>query len=279
MEMQEIWERYHQFIGFVVAIIVCLAINLIALTCTNHAYKDGQQRILQSYTESLSLIDSLQKQNEDALNRVLTEREKTIKKILSDTLIDNIQGLCTKQKDAVRKYVRPYLEVTTRELDIKDKIKADPNQEYKVLRDEIRSLLQLEFNKLQNEYESIEVWAAILTVIFLIFSFYSLFKTERLEEKGYQSISKIEELESNAHNNLEDLQNSMREENQVFLNQATDRFEGIYNDQTSRIRNMEENMRERFQSYQSQMEEMLNEARNLRNGQFNADNITTDVSE
>ena len=279
MEMQEIWERYHQFIGFVVAIIVCLAINLIALTCTNHAYKDGQQRILQSYTESLSLIDSLQKQNEDALNRALTEREKTIKKILSDTLIDNIQGLCTKQKDAVRKYVRPYLEVTTRELDIKDKIKADPNQEYKVLRDEIRSLLQLEFNKLQNEYESIEVWAAILTVIFLIFSFYSLFKTERLEEKGYQSISKIEELESNAHNNLEDLQNSMREENQAFLNQATDRFEGIYNDQTSRIRNMEENMRERFQSYQSQMEEMLNEARNLRNGQFNADNITTDVSE
>lgn len=279
MEMQEIWERYHQFIGFVVAIIVCLAINLIALTCTNHAYKDGQQRILQSYTESLSLIDSLQKQNEDVLNRVLTEREKTIKKILSDTLIDNIQGLCTKQKDAVRKYVRPYLEVTTRELDIKDKIKADPNQEYKVLRDEIRSLLQLEFNKLQNEYESIEVWAAILTVIFLIFSFYSLFKTERLEEKGYQSISKIEELESNAHNNLEDLQNSMREENQAFLNQATDRFEGIYNDQTSRIRNMEENMRERFQSYQSQMEEMLNEARNLRNGQFNADNITTDVSE
>lgn len=277
--MREIWERYHQFIGFVVAIIVCLAINLIALTCTNHAYKDGQKRILQSYKESLSMIDSLQKQNEDALNRVLTEREKTIKKILSDTLIDSIQGLCNKQKDAVRKYVRPYLEVTTRELDIKEKIKADPNQEYKVLRDEIRSLLQLEFNKLQNEYESIEVWAAILTVIFLIFSFYSLFKTERLEEKGYQSISKIEELESNAHSNLEDLQNSMREENQVFLSQATDRFEGIYNDQTSRIRNMEENMRERFQSYQSQMEEMLNEARNLRNGQFNADNITTDVRE
>ena len=102
--MQEIWERYHQFIGFVVAIIVCLVINLIALTCTNHAYKDGQQRILQSYKESLSMIDSLQKQNEDALNRVLAEREKTIKKILSDTLIDSIQGLCTKQKDAVRKY-------------------------------------------------------------------------------------------------------------------------------------------------------------------------------
>lgn len=277
--MREIWDRYHQFIGFVVAIIICLTINLIALTCTNRTYNDGQQTILKSYKESLALIDSLQKQNEDALNRVLTEREKTIKKILSDTLIDSIQGLCTKQKDAIRKYVRPYLEVTTRELDIKEKINADPNHEYKVLRDEIRSLLQLEFNKLQNEYESIEVWAAILTVIFLIFSFYSFFKTERLEEQGQQSITRIEGLENNAQRNLEGLQNSMREENQNFLNRATDRFEDFYDDQTSRIRNMEENMSERFQSYQSQMEEMLNEARNLRNGQLNADNITTDASE
>ena len=189
--MREIWDRYHQFIGFVVAIIICLTINLIALTCTNRAYNDGQQTILKSYKESLALIDSLQKQNEDALNRVLNEREQTITKILSDTLIDSIQGLCPKQKEAVRKYVRPYLEVTTRELDVQEKIKANPNHEYQVLRDEIKSLLQLEFNKMQNEYEALEIWAAILTVVFLIFSFYSFFKTEKLEEDGRQSISRI----------------------------------------------------------------------------------------
>ena len=84
--MRDIWERHHQFIGFLVAIIVCLVINFVALICVNHSYKNGQERILISYKESLALIDSLQKKNEDALNRVLSEREQTIKKILSDTL-------------------------------------------------------------------------------------------------------------------------------------------------------------------------------------------------
>ena len=271
--MRDIWERHHQFIGFFVAIVACLAINTVALTCMNHSYKNGQQRILMSYKESLALIDSLQKQNEDALNRVLSEREQTIKKILSDTLVDSIQGLCPKQKDAVRKYVRPYLEVTTRELDVKEKIKSDPNHEYKLLRDEIRSLLQLEFNKIQNEYEALEIWAAILTVVFLIFSFYSFFKTEKLEEDGRKSISRINEMEESARDNLNDIQNSVQtdyqEQNRLFSVAFTDQM----NDFQSRFRGIEMDMMRRFQDYQNRMEESLNEARH-----YDADPQTPDSS-
>lgn len=271
--MRDIWERHHQFIGFFVAIVASLAINTVALTCMNHSYKNGQQRILMSYKESLALIDSLQKQNEDALNRVLSEREQTIKKILSDTLVDSIQGLCPKQKDAVRKYVRPYLEVTTRELDVKEKIKSDPNHEYKLLRDEIRSLLQLEFNKIQNEYEALEIWAAILTVVFLIFSFYSFFKTEKLEEDGRKSISRINEMEESARDNLNDIQNSVQtdyqEQNRLFSVAFTDQM----NDFQSRFRGIEMDMMRRLQDYQNRMEESLNEARH-----YDADPQTPDSS-
>lgn len=271
--MRDIWERHHQFIGFLVAIIVCLVINFVALICVNHSYKNGQERILISYKESLALIDSLQKKNEDALNRVLSEREQTIKKILSDTLVDSIQGLCPKQKDAVRKYVRPYLEVTTRELDVKEKIKSDPNHEYKLLRDEIRSLLQLEFNKIQNEYEALEIWAAILTVVFLIFSFYSFFKTEKLEEDGRKSISRINEMEESARDNLNDIQNSVQtdyqEQNRLFSVAFTDQM----NDFQSRFRGIEMDMMRRLQDYQNRMEESLNEARH-----YDADPQTPDSS-
>ena len=271
--MRDIWERHHQFIRFFVAIVACLAINTVALTCMNHSYKNGQQRILMSYKESLALIDSLQKQNEDALNRVLSEREQTIKKILSDTLVDSIQGLCPKQKDAVRKYVRPYLEVTTRELDVKEKIKSDPNHEYKLLRDEIRSLLQLEFNKIQNEYEALEIWAAILTIVFLIFSFYSFFKTEKLEEDGRKSINRINEMENDARDNLNDLQNSIQadyqEQNRLFSEALADQL----NEQQNRFRSIEGDIMRRFQDYQNRMEESLNEARH-----YDADPQTPDSS-
>ena len=43
-------------------------------------------------------------------------------------------------------------------------------QEYENVRQEIKSLLELEFNHIQNEFESLEIWAGVLTVIFLIFS-------------------------------------------------------------------------------------------------------------
>lgn len=271
--MRDIWERHHQFIGFFVAIVACLAINTVALTCMNHSYKNGQQRILMSYKESLALIDSLQKQNEDALNRVLSEREQTIKKILSDTLVDSIQGLCPKQKDAVRKYVRPYLEVTTRELDVKEKIKSDPNHEYKLLRDEIRSLLQLEFNKIQNEYEALEIWAAILTIVFLIFSFYSFFKTEKLEEDGRKSINRINEMENGARDALNNLQENIetdyQEQNRLF----SEAFTGQMSDFQSRFRGIEMDMMRRLQDYQNRMEESLNEARH-----YDADPQTPDSS-
>lgn len=271
--MRYIWERHHQFIGFLVAIIVCLVINFVALICVNHSYKNGQERILISYKESLALIDSLQKKNEDALNRVLSEREQTIKKILSDTLVDSIQGLCPKQKDAVRKYVRPYLEVTTRELDVKEKIKSDPNHEYKLLRDEIRSLLQLEFNKIQNEYEALEIWAAILTVVFLIFSFYSFFKTEKLEEDGRKSISRINEMENGARDALnilqENIETDYQEQNRLF----SEAFTGQMSDFQSRFRGIEQDMMRRLQDYQNRMEESLNEARH-----YDADPQTPDSS-
>lgn len=259
--MRDFWREHHLFLGFVVAIIVCLTINLVALSCMNHSYKEGQQKILMSYKESLALLDSLQNQKEEALGRVLKEREQTVKKILSDTVVDRIQGLCPKQKDAVRKYVRPYLEVTTRELDVKEKIKLDPDYEYKLLRDEIRSLLQLEFNKIQNEYEALEIWAAILTVVFLIFSFYSFFKTEKLEEDGRKSINRINEMENGARDALNNLQENIetdyQEQNKLF----SEAFTSQMNDFQSRFRGIEQDMMRRLQDYQNRMEESLNEAR------------------
>lgn len=285
--MRDIWERYHQFIGFLVSITVCFSINLLAMKCTGDSYREGQKRIIDSYENSISVFDSLQKKNEDALNRVLHEREQTITKILSDTFIERTQGLCSQQKEAIKKYVRPYLEVTTRELDIKEKIKSDPNHEIQLLRDEIKSLLQLEFNKMQNEYESLELWAAILTVVFLIFSFYSFFKTEHLEEQGHQSITRIGDMEVNTRQELQDLRDDIRREN----NEQSGRFASAFNDmiqsQRTRFQDNERNMAETFQSYQARFEELLNEVQNHECGAFddedetvvNEDVIETDSKE
>jgi len=56
---------------------------------------------------------------------------------------------------------------------------------------EVKSMLDLEFNRIQHEFESLEIWAGVLTVIFLIFSFYSLFKTEQLEQQGKAALKEV----------------------------------------------------------------------------------------
>ena len=64
--------------------------------------------------------------------------------------------------------------------------------------EEVKALLELEFNKIQNEYETQEIWTAVLTIVFLIFSFYSLFKSEQLERQGQESLDTIREVEKRA---------------------------------------------------------------------------------
>ena len=72
--------------------------------------------------------------------------------------------------------------------------------------EEIKSLLDLEFNKIQNEFEAFEIWAGILTIIFLIFSFYSFFKTEQLELQGKTALRLINEIQTKSENLLKSLE-------------------------------------------------------------------------
>ena len=68
--------------------------------------------------------------------------------------------------------------------------------------EEVKALLELQFNKIQNEYETQEVWTGILTIVFLIFSFFSLFKTEEMERQGKMALHSIEESEESAKTTL-----------------------------------------------------------------------------
>ena len=76
-------------------------------------------------------------------------------------------------------------------LNIRD---SQREKEMSAFHEEVKSLLELEYNRIQNEFEAIEIWTGVLTVIFLIFSFYSLFKTEQLENQSRDELAKLKKL-------------------------------------------------------------------------------------
>lgn len=55
----------------------------------------------------------------------------------------------------------------------------------------MQSLMEMEFAKLQNDFNFISLWAGMITIVFLIFSIYSIFKTDEMlkkSEKVYEDI-------------------------------------------------------------------------------------------
>lgn len=87
--------------------------------------------------------------------------------------------------------------------------------------EEVKALLELQFNKIQNEYETQEIWTGILTIVFLIFSFYSLFKSEEMERQGKVALHSIEESEEGAKKAL----GSIETDKTTKLNEIKDDYD------------------------------------------------------
>ena len=97
--------------------------------------------------------------------------------------------------------------------------------------EEVKALLELQFNKIQNEYETQEIWTGILTIVFLIFSFYSLFKSEELEHQGKVALHSIEESETSAKKVLGSIEtdkttrlNEIKEDYNKWINKEEEKF-------------------------------------------------------
>lgn len=107
-------------------------------------------------------------------------------------------------------------------------------KEMEAFHQEVKSLLELEYNRIQNEFEAVEIWTGILTVIFLIFSFYSLFKTEQLENQSKNELLRIKKISEDGNRQISEFNKVSTE----GLNNLTTAVEKILNDSNEQIRNL-----------------------------------------
>lgn len=73
------------------------------------------------------------------------------------------------------------------------------------------SLLDLQYNKLQNDFAILSLWAGILMIVFLIFSIYSIFKVDEMQKQGRDYLLKIEEISSSTNKISETLTKQSQE--------------------------------------------------------------------
>lgn len=71
-------------------------------------------------------------------------------------------------------------------------------EQQKVFQESVKTMMEMEYAKIQNEYESQEIWIGLITIVFLIFSFYSMMKSEQFERQCQEDAKRVHELTDSA---------------------------------------------------------------------------------
>ncbi len=71
---------------------------------------------------------------------------------------------------------------------------------------EIKNLLDAQYYRIRQEYEALQTWCAILTIVFLVFSFYSLYKADDMVNKGRKGLRELETINREGQANFDRIQ-------------------------------------------------------------------------
>lgn len=91
-----------------------------------------------------------------------------------------------------------------------------------LLENQIKSMIDLHLNKVEHEYSNLTMWAAVLTILFLVFSFYSIFKMDELIQQGNEGVKDIRSLKKDGENLIENLEATSKSEIEKTKNQIDD---------------------------------------------------------
>ena len=181
-----------QFLWF--AMFSCV-VTVAALALCHFNHKESHDRIInqnqsafQSYRATLASLPS-------RIDTITARKQDVLLDIIEDSLLNNLPKLPRNHQQALRSYVESAVLAASMELPYYSLIgeleESASSLQIANIQAETKALLELEFNKIQNEYETLALWASILTVVFLIFSFYSMFKTDELLQQGKNGLKEL----------------------------------------------------------------------------------------
>ncbi len=74
------------------------------------------------------------------------------------------------------------------------------------------SLIDLQTERMREEFSTLSLWASVLMIIFLIFSIYAMFKGDDLQNQGQRILDKVTKSADDAHSRISELDNRFNRE-------------------------------------------------------------------
>jgi len=258
---------------------------------------DSQREIKESYAEHIRKADSLYL-NLMNYNKSMTDNILSLNSgLLTDSLIKSTLAgknkLSRKQYNALSSLILNHSKVLEHSQKLyESKIQRDSLRlgvESDLLNGQTKTMLDLHLNKIEHEYSNITMWAAILTILFLVFSFYSIFKMDELIQQGNEGVKDIRHLKRNGEQEVEKLrdttkklkdstredidsfilsqQNRMKESFETIINHKN-KIEQINSDALSNFNELKKKLDGDFQRISKEYEEQIKQLLNEKNKQF-----------
>lgn len=195
---------------FLIVISLFVVVFIFALRNTNKVFRSSQEDIKRVYSEHVFKADSI---CNDIIvyHRKYSDQVASINSImLTDSLVKLSIGdgkkLSKDQFESLSLVITKYFEGMERMHEQYDsKMRHDSLllcMERQLLEGQTKTMLDLHLDKVEHEYSNITLWAAVLTILFLVFSFYSIFKMDELIKRGNEGVEEIRQLKDEGETSI-----------------------------------------------------------------------------
>lgn len=236
---------------------------------SNSMLLDSQREIKASYAEHIRKADSLYIDIMN-YNKAMTDNILSLNSgLLADSLIKSMlagnNNLSQEQYNTLASLILNHR-----------KVMGDCQEQYesKIQRDSLRlsierdllvgqtkTMVDLHLNKIEHEYSNITIWAAILTILFLVFSFYSVFKMDELIQQGNEGVKDIRQLKRDGEQEVDKLRNqkdTTKKEIDLFILDQQARVKAMFEAIKKMMDDIERSHKDSLESFNEQRQ-MLDE--------------------
>lgn len=118
-----------------------------------------------------------------------------------------------------------------------------------------KSMIELEMTTIQNEYETLGIWAGIMTIVFLIFSFYSLFKTDDLVKQGKEGLQELTAIKEKGDSKIKEFERFSSETVSDFRVKSLERLNDVDRKSKERLDRIDKQLEDKSEKFKKMLDE------------------------
>lgn len=216
----------------------------------------SQQQIKESYKTHLQKADSLYCSLSTYNKNATLAHQNVNNAILADSIIKEALKSTNQLSDAQVESIKLIISTHFHNIELLhkkygEKLSMDSLRlctERELLEGQTKAMIDLHLDKIEHEYSNITMWGAILTILFLVFSFYSLYKIDELIKQGQEGVGKINEMKKEGEESIKQLKDDKKETFDNINKQIFEMTNTLSEEQQQKFIDLEKQLQGRIQN-------------------------------